>query len=241
MTTVGRNEPCPCGSGKKYKKCCLSKETAVDLESFRAEKAEESLRGDILKFATGERFTEEMLGAYQVYSGGAVDASLMMGQDQLENIRFLDWFIHEHTHSEKGKSIIDLFDELRSKTLDDDQKKLLEEWKASRLGAFEVESADGGVLKLTDLFGDDSYAIEDESACEEVEAGMIIVARVTSSFGTRKLAGAPQLLDAESKQKLIAAINGAFEEHKKENPDAELSTFAAENSRLLISAASELA
>ena len=22
---VGRNEPCPCGSGKKYKKCCLRK------------------------------------------------------------------------------------------------------------------------------------------------------------------------------------------------------------------------
>jgi len=22
---VGRNEPCPCGSGKKYKKCCLKK------------------------------------------------------------------------------------------------------------------------------------------------------------------------------------------------------------------------
>ncbi|MGY4025958.1 SEC-C metal-binding domain-containing protein [Aeromonas rivuli] len=20
---VGRNEPCPCGSGKKYKQCCL--------------------------------------------------------------------------------------------------------------------------------------------------------------------------------------------------------------------------
>lgn len=23
--TVGRNEPCPCGSGKKYKRCCGSK------------------------------------------------------------------------------------------------------------------------------------------------------------------------------------------------------------------------
>lgn len=22
----GRNDPCPCGSGKKYKQCCLSKE-----------------------------------------------------------------------------------------------------------------------------------------------------------------------------------------------------------------------
>jgi len=26
VTKVGRNDPCPCGSGKKYKKCCLSKE-----------------------------------------------------------------------------------------------------------------------------------------------------------------------------------------------------------------------
>jgi hypothetical protein len=25
---VGRNDPCPCGSGKKYKKCCLGKEAA---------------------------------------------------------------------------------------------------------------------------------------------------------------------------------------------------------------------
>jgi hypothetical protein len=25
---VGRNDPCPCGSGKKYKKCCLGKAQA---------------------------------------------------------------------------------------------------------------------------------------------------------------------------------------------------------------------
>ncbi|NLF08441.1 MAG: hypothetical protein GX594_10750 [Pirellulaceae bacterium] len=23
---VGRNDPCPCGSGKKFKKCCLKKQ-----------------------------------------------------------------------------------------------------------------------------------------------------------------------------------------------------------------------
>ena len=23
---IGRNDPCPCGSGKKYKKCCLAKD-----------------------------------------------------------------------------------------------------------------------------------------------------------------------------------------------------------------------
>jgi uncharacterized protein YecA (UPF0149 family) len=26
---IGRNEPCPCGSGKKYKRCCLSKDEAA--------------------------------------------------------------------------------------------------------------------------------------------------------------------------------------------------------------------
>jgi hypothetical protein len=26
MHKVGRNDPCPCGSGKKYKKCCELKE-----------------------------------------------------------------------------------------------------------------------------------------------------------------------------------------------------------------------
>lgn len=25
MKKIGRNDPCPCGSGKKYKKCCLNK------------------------------------------------------------------------------------------------------------------------------------------------------------------------------------------------------------------------
>jgi tetratricopeptide (TPR) repeat protein len=25
MATIGRNAPCPCGSGNKYKKCCLQK------------------------------------------------------------------------------------------------------------------------------------------------------------------------------------------------------------------------
>lgn len=28
---IGRNEPCPCGSGKKYKKCCLNKDNVVSL------------------------------------------------------------------------------------------------------------------------------------------------------------------------------------------------------------------
>ncbi len=33
LPKVGRNEPCPCGSGKKYKKCCLRKSNAYILDA----------------------------------------------------------------------------------------------------------------------------------------------------------------------------------------------------------------
>jgi hypothetical protein len=40
MKKIGRNDPCPCGSGKKFKKCCEStmlggrfKATKIDAES----------------------------------------------------------------------------------------------------------------------------------------------------------------------------------------------------------------
>lgn len=31
MPRTGRNDPCPCGSGKKYKHCCLEKDRAAEL------------------------------------------------------------------------------------------------------------------------------------------------------------------------------------------------------------------
>lgn len=30
---IGRNDPCPCGSGKKYKACCLKKQTVVSMDA----------------------------------------------------------------------------------------------------------------------------------------------------------------------------------------------------------------
>ena len=33
-TKTSRNAPCPCGSGKKYKKCCLAKDEAARRRSL---------------------------------------------------------------------------------------------------------------------------------------------------------------------------------------------------------------
>lgn len=33
---IGRNDPCPCGSGKKYKQCCLNKKAPATKRKLTA-------------------------------------------------------------------------------------------------------------------------------------------------------------------------------------------------------------
>lgn len=55
MSEAGRNDPCPCGSGKKYKKCCLIA-TAVE-QAKRDAELDAWLEAD---FAVGQQRLAEL-------------------------------------------------------------------------------------------------------------------------------------------------------------------------------------
>ncbi len=61
MKKIGRNDPCPCGSGKKYKKCCLGKE---EEKSFR-EQNPASKSGAKIRHDEGSFEDERILKEYQ--------------------------------------------------------------------------------------------------------------------------------------------------------------------------------
>jgi len=44
---IGRNDPCPCGSGRKYKNCCISKESDRHKEFKEIFKFEPGTYGDV--------------------------------------------------------------------------------------------------------------------------------------------------------------------------------------------------
>lgn len=46
---VGRNDPCPCGSGKKYKQCCISKKQPKTTFGGRKFTAKVISAGGVLK------------------------------------------------------------------------------------------------------------------------------------------------------------------------------------------------
>jgi tetratricopeptide (TPR) repeat protein len=59
MAKPGRNDPCPCGSGNKYKKCCLAKEEAVAREQLvKAQAPRDALRRDQRAAANRLQVTE---------------------------------------------------------------------------------------------------------------------------------------------------------------------------------------
>jgi len=81
MAKVGRNEPCPCGSGLKYKKCCLPKEERTPVAAKVAEPARQTfVNSEIARLqeqAAGRRLSFRLIGALVFFSTARGDAWLL--------------------------------------------------------------------------------------------------------------------------------------------------------------------
>jgi len=59
MSKIGRNDPCPCGSGKKYKKCCLA---GTVVHVGKEESIKKGLVDNLLEFHDMDTF-QDLRGA----------------------------------------------------------------------------------------------------------------------------------------------------------------------------------
>src|SRR5438046_5408903 len=59
---IGRNDPCPCGSGRKYKRCCLARDEAPELLRLRMRRAEGRLVPQVVAYAH-ERYGYDLVTA----------------------------------------------------------------------------------------------------------------------------------------------------------------------------------
>jgi tetratricopeptide (TPR) repeat protein len=92
MAKIGRNDPCPCGSGKKYKQCCLAKDEAAARAARAAQPvvpppprlsaANFSQAGD----DDGEQLTEASNAVVDMVHAGDLDAAEQAAHDLL--VRF---------------------------------------------------------------------------------------------------------------------------------------------------------
>ncbi len=80
MGKIGRNDACPCGSGKKFKRCCLGKQHAVSSNLSEVQKAQISLQNainTIQKAASQGLQKVHELGVFILFSTTGGDAWLL--------------------------------------------------------------------------------------------------------------------------------------------------------------------
>lgn len=95
MTATGRNAPCPCGSGKKYKKCCLAN-SAVVPPSAPAPARAGALRADPVLADEWETEPAESDDDrfwrlfWDRLSGAEADEAIALAQDVIEHRHDID-------------------------------------------------------------------------------------------------------------------------------------------------------
>ncbi len=89
MSKIGRNNDCPCGSGKKYKKCCLSRNIIVPQKSTNKIAKSENI---LIKTLTDELF-QPMRLYYIVHNKEQLEASFRNLKCFEYNEKLNDWVV----------------------------------------------------------------------------------------------------------------------------------------------------
>jgi hypothetical protein len=99
---IGRNDPCPCGSGKKYKHCCLPG-YAPSIDQVWARQHEESdrLTGEITRFAL-RKFGERINEAWQDFNLRDVPKPLEEAADERQI--FMPYFLFQWNPDDRRTS-----------------------------------------------------------------------------------------------------------------------------------------
>ena len=83
MTKIGRNDSCPCGSGQKYKRCCLGKEAAADKAPASSPKVTVAAEVAILQKAAAKKMaTCKIIGVFIFFSTAGGNAWLLELSEQ---------------------------------------------------------------------------------------------------------------------------------------------------------------
>jgi hypothetical protein len=198
MTSIGRNAPCPCGSGRKYKQCCLRAE-----ERRRAVRAarEEGLAKALSWLE--RRYPKELQRALdeQYFAGadrGALQSRLAGARQDLGGLleaNAREWLLTEaKLATAQGDAYApELVLGPGGPDLTGDERSWVEAVAAAPLGVYETQGVKAGEgLFLRDLpqDGGDPVWVADRVASRTMRVGEVLGARLAEADGAWSFTGA---------------------------------------------------
>lgn len=230
MSKVGRNDTCPCGSGKKYKKCCLA-------ESFVQVGREESIR---------KRLVDNLLEFYRKQHSSTIEEAHVMfwddfvPQEHLEGHaldiayqNFFEWITFDFiVDPDENKTLIDLYME-HNKKLHQDEHTVLTKMKDSVISLYEVQEVfpEKGLL-LKDLLMGGEFDVKERAATRGLKRWDIFATRLLLIDGQYIMSGSVYPYHLGFKQRILDDIMQGYEDYKAEFPDGTMDTFLKDSSDL---------
>lgn len=203
--TVGRNDPCPCGSGLKYKKCHLAIEEAHS-------RAAEPHRAPV--HDAGLQLVERIgRWAFDRFGRDELDAAASeLGLDDVETgMGFIvPWIIFHHEI--EAKPVVEWFALEEAGNISRRERELIDAQRQAWLGIWEVrETVPGKSMILADLLSGEKRLVQEATASRTLVARDVIMGRVVDFGDVSVIDGMyPFPLPPEEASAVVENVQRAF-------------------------------
>ena len=225
---LGRNELCPCGSGKKYKKCCLNKDVVVDRASRKvgtAQRQYSELYTKIYEYSRQDKFKEEYEKAKEMFY--IIDDEKI--NEKFDRF-FNTYFIQDHIMDSKKVITVDFYEENRDKvTLNEVQ--ILKNLFESYVSVYEIKEILDGKILLKDCLTDREVYTEDVKLLADFKVGSSMIARIVDIEDTSILIDITISISDAVKEVIVNDINALFSQYKDLYKD--MNTFLIHHTHIL--------
>jgi hypothetical protein len=178
VPVTGRNDPCPCGSGKKYKKCHLDADQAPRQAAAQAEtvhQMDHRLLGLVARFAAS-RFSVDWMVEFDLVDLPESAMTLILP--------WITWTIEA-----KGRSVADVYVEEHRAGLTTDEREWFAGQRASWIGVWEVTAVAPGRIDARDLLTGETRSVTEEAGSRTARVRDTILARVIDHRGRSYFGG----------------------------------------------------
>ncbi len=234
MEKPGRNDPCYCGSGKKYKQCHMVSDMAAEREQRAQNDAARALRGALLEFAEADRFDDAVAVALPRYWRDLYTADNAQQMDYHESARFYDWFLFDYI-MEDGQRPVDLFAEEQGPSLKPAEQTLLEIWQAADpMSVYELTGYDGQTLHLRDWVSGQEFDLFEPAGHGNVPIGALIIGRPVPVNDRMEFSTLVAFISPDEITNLRETLDAAREADLAEYPDATMAETMRRQNVLII-------
>lgn len=154
MHRVGRNDPCPCGSGRKYKRCCLGREEARTAFVRTVEDEALPLLRDLVRFSENHagRPLEAVARAEFPFWDGPADGA--------RGARAVEHVIFDYRPEGRGRRAIDEFAVARGPKLTPRQRETIERWSEAQRRLYRLNECRAGFLRCVDALSESAEPVD---------------------------------------------------------------------------------